>query len=128
VFLFSLLNLQSFNFALTENYLIWFFLKSAYLLFGQADILARFKPEIDVSTLISSIRSAEESMRICLDNFSNTRHMVLYYEDVIRDQDVGITKQMFSASDSAVVTLTAHFFCLAVCRHCLGCRSFLEFQ
>jgi hypothetical protein len=51
-------------------------------------------------------------MRICLDNFSNTRHMVLYYEDVIRDQDVGITKQMFSASDSAVVTLTAHFFLL----------------
>jgi LPS sulfotransferase NodH len=53
----------------------------------EADILARFKPEIDVSTLISSIRSAEESMRICLDHFSNTRHMVLYYEDVIRDQN-----------------------------------------
>ncbi|GJN07795.1 hypothetical protein PR202_ga25658 [Eleusine coracana subsp. coracana] len=51
----------------------------------EADILARFKPKMDVSTLIPSIVSAERSMRTCLDRFSNTRHMILYYEDVIRD-------------------------------------------
>jgi len=63
------------------------------LLSGQAEILARFKPELDVSTLIPSIRNAQRAMRTCLGRFSNTRHMVLYYEDVIRDRNVGITTQ-----------------------------------
>ncbi|CAL4914541.1 unnamed protein product [Urochloa decumbens] len=53
----------------------------------EAEILARFKPEMDVSTLIPSIRSAEHSMRTCLGHFSKTRHMTLYYEDVIRDKN-----------------------------------------
>ncbi|XP_066388035.1 uncharacterized protein [Miscanthus floridulus] len=53
----------------------------------EAEILARFKPELDVSTLIPSIRNAQRAMRTCLGRFSNTRHMVLYYEDVIRDRN-----------------------------------------
>uniref|UniRef100_A0A0D9VUA4 Uncharacterized protein n=1 Tax=Leersia perrieri TaxID=77586 RepID=A0A0D9VUA4_9ORYZ len=53
----------------------------------EADILARFKPKLDVPTLIPSIRAAEQSVRTCLDHFSSTRHMILYYEDVIRDQN-----------------------------------------
>jgi hypothetical protein len=35
-------------------------LSGVYILFEQADILARFKPEIDVPTLLPSIISAEE--------------------------------------------------------------------
>ncbi|KAK3147163.1 hypothetical protein QOZ80_3BG0278890 [Eleusine coracana subsp. coracana] len=61
----------------------------------EADILARFKPKMDVSTLIPSIISAEQSMRTCLDRFSNTRHMILYYEDVIRDQNALTRVQEF---------------------------------
>ncbi|BAH92162.1 Os03g0363950 [Oryza sativa Japonica Group] len=53
----------------------------------EADILARFKPKLDVPTLIPNIRSAEQSITTCLDHFSSTRHMILYYEDVIRDQN-----------------------------------------
>ncbi|XP_062213418.1 uncharacterized protein LOC133914314 [Phragmites australis] len=53
----------------------------------EAEILARFKPKMDLSILIPSIRNAEQSMRTCLGRFSSTRHMVLYYEDVIRDKN-----------------------------------------
>ncbi|KAJ1297021.1 hypothetical protein BS78_01G346200 [Paspalum vaginatum] len=53
----------------------------------EAEILARFKPKMDVSTLIPRIRDAEHSMRTCLGRFSNTRHMILYYEDVIRNKN-----------------------------------------
>lgn len=53
----------------------------------EAEILARFKPKMDVSTLIPSIRNAEHSMRTCLGHFSKTRHMILYYEDVISDKN-----------------------------------------
>ncbi|XP_062211364.1 uncharacterized protein LOC133912567 isoform X2 [Phragmites australis] len=51
----------------------------------EAEILARFKPTMDVSALVASIRHAEHSMRSCLHHFSSTRHMILYYEDVICD-------------------------------------------
>lgn len=53
----------------------------------EAEILAKFKPKMDISTLIPSIRDAERSMRTCLGHFSNTRHMILYYEDMIRDKN-----------------------------------------
>nr|CAB3500725.1 unnamed protein product [Digitaria exilis] len=53
----------------------------------EAEILAQFKPKMDLSTLIPSIRSAEHSMRTCLSRFRKTRHMTLYYEDVIHDKN-----------------------------------------
>ncbi|VAH18961.1 unnamed protein product [Triticum turgidum subsp. durum] len=53
----------------------------------EAEILARFKPDLDVSSLIPSMRSAEQSMDACLRRFRATRHMILYYEDVIRDDN-----------------------------------------
>ncbi|XP_037415821.1 nodulation protein H-like [Triticum dicoccoides] len=53
----------------------------------EAEILARFKPEVDVSSLIPSMRSAEQSMDACLRRFRATRHMILYYEDLIRDNN-----------------------------------------
>jgi hypothetical protein len=57
----------------------------------QAEILARFRPELEVSSLIPSIRDAEQSMDACLRQFRATRHMILYYEDLIRDID-NVTK------------------------------------
>ena len=102
-------------FALTENYLIWFSLKSIpscpYLLLGQAEILATFKPKMDVSTLIPSIRNAEHSMRTCLGHFRKTRHMILYYEDVIRDKNVVITNKRHSQPQtSSKITHTTYCF------------------
>ena len=47
-----------------------------------------FRPELDVSSLIPSIRDAEQAMEDCLRQFRATRHMVLYYEDLISDDNV----------------------------------------
>uniref|UniRef100_A0A0A9B9J5 Sulfotransferase n=1 Tax=Arundo donax TaxID=35708 RepID=A0A0A9B9J5_ARUDO len=54
----------------------------------EAEILAKFKPELDTSTLITNIRNIEKSIRDCLDHFSTTRHMTLYYEDIIGNNNV----------------------------------------
>uniref|UniRef100_A0ACD5WZ60 Uncharacterized protein n=1 Tax=Avena sativa TaxID=4498 RepID=A0ACD5WZ60_AVESA len=53
----------------------------------EAEILARFRPEVEVSSLIPSIRDAEQSVEACLRQFRATRHMILYYEDLIRDDN-----------------------------------------
>ncbi|XP_062188291.1 uncharacterized protein LOC133891578 isoform X2 [Phragmites australis] len=53
----------------------------------EAEILAKFKPELDTSTLITNIRNIEKSIRDCLDHFSTTRHMTLCYEDIIGDSN-----------------------------------------
>jgi hypothetical protein len=55
-----------------------------------------------------------------MDHFSNTRHMILYYEDVIRDQNVGIAKQMLSASDSCDVTQHCSVFFCCCCMQALS--------
>ncbi|XP_047072779.1 nodulation protein H-like [Lolium rigidum] len=61
----------------------------------EAEILARFRPELDVSSLIPSIREAEQSMEACLRQFRATRHMILYYEDLIRDDNALSRVQKF---------------------------------
>ena len=56
--------------------------------FEQAEILAKFKPKLDTSTLIANIRNIEKAIKDCLDHFKSTRHMILYYEDIIGNSNV----------------------------------------
>lgn len=49
----------------------------------EAEILATFKPNLDTSNLITNIRNIEKTIRDCLDYFNSTRHMILYYEDIV---------------------------------------------
>lgn len=42
----------------------------------QAEVLARFRPELDAPALIPSIRTAQRAVRACLRRFGSTRHMV----------------------------------------------------
>ncbi|XP_062189286.1 uncharacterized protein LOC133892487 [Phragmites australis] len=60
----------------------------------EAEILAKFKPELDTSTLITNIRNIEKAIRDCLDHLNTTRHMTLYYEDIIRDDNVMNTEAL----------------------------------
>lgn len=53
----------------------------------EAEILAKFKPHLDTSTLITNIRNIEKAIRDCLDHFKSTRHMILYYEDIISNSN-----------------------------------------
>ena len=73
-------------------HLSWYYTATSYLIstahFGQAEILAKFKPHLDLSTLITNIRNIEKAIRDCLDHFKSTRHMILYYEDIISNSNV----------------------------------------
>lgn len=52
----------------------------------EADILARYKPTIDVRMLIPDIKQTSKWSEDALRYFNGTRNIVLYYEDLIRNQ------------------------------------------
>jgi hypothetical protein len=54
----------------------------------QAEILAQYKPTIDKKTLITELKRSDKLASDALVNFKNTRHVVLYYEDVVRNRTV----------------------------------------
>jgi hypothetical protein len=54
----------------------------------QAEILAQYKPTIDKKTLITELKRSDKLAADALVNFKNTRHVVLYYEDVVSNRTV----------------------------------------
>ncbi|PKA47932.1 hypothetical protein AXF42_Ash016278 [Apostasia shenzhenica] len=54
----------------------------------QADVLARYKPTIDVPTLIQDMKHTSKLIEDALQHFNGTRHILLYYEEIIRNQTV----------------------------------------
>ncbi|KAJ9190527.1 hypothetical protein P3X46_001715 [Hevea brasiliensis] len=51
----------------------------------EADLLARYKPTLNVSSLISDLSNAELIKAEALEYFKNCRHLVLYYEDLMKN-------------------------------------------
>ncbi|XP_050208536.1 uncharacterized protein LOC126657800 [Mercurialis annua] len=51
----------------------------------EAETLARYKPTIDSSLLISDLKNSEISAARALEYFNNTRHIILYYEDLVKN-------------------------------------------
>ncbi|KAK6798440.1 hypothetical protein RDI58_006143 [Solanum bulbocastanum] len=52
----------------------------------EAGTLAKYKPEINTTLLITDLKRMEVSATEALDYFNSTRHMILYYEDIVRNQ------------------------------------------
>ncbi|XP_020586737.1 uncharacterized protein LOC110028983 isoform X2 [Phalaenopsis equestris] len=52
----------------------------------EADILARFRPKIDIQHLMSTMQDMNKWSAEALQNFKNCRHMVLYYEDLVQNR------------------------------------------
>ncbi|KAM7474903.1 hypothetical protein LguiB_022146 [Lonicera macranthoides] len=52
----------------------------------EAEILASYKPRINTTLLIPNLRQVEEMATKALECFKSTRHMILYYEDVVKNQ------------------------------------------
>uniref|UniRef100_A0A0E0FU80 Sulfotransferase n=1 Tax=Oryza nivara TaxID=4536 RepID=A0A0E0FU80_ORYNI len=50
---------------------------------NQAQILAQFKPEIDTKKLIADLKKSDKLAADALLYFKKTRHIILYYEDVV---------------------------------------------
>ncbi|KAL0360799.1 UNVERIFIED_CONTAM: hypothetical protein Sradi_3764400 [Sesamum radiatum] len=54
----------------------------------EAEVLAGYKPTLNVTTLVSTIRAAEGTAARALECFKTTRHIVLYYEDIVANHTV----------------------------------------
>ncbi|KAJ8420382.1 hypothetical protein Cgig2_026805 [Carnegiea gigantea] len=51
----------------------------------EAEILASYKPVINTTTLIRELKQVQKTMTKALGIFNSTRHIVLYYEDVLNN-------------------------------------------
>ncbi|GAQ86632.1 P-loop containing nucleoside triphosphate hydrolases superfamily protein [Klebsormidium nitens] len=51
----------------------------------EAEKLAEYKPELDPRTLVAKLRSVQATQEGALRMLAGTRHVVLYYEDVVAD-------------------------------------------
>lgn len=61
----------------------------------EAEILARYKPVINTTTLIPNLKQVEDMTNNALEYFKSTRHIILYYEDIIKNRTKLIDVQDF---------------------------------
>lgn len=54
----------------------------------QAQILAKYKPKINATLLMPELKQTAETSAKAIQYFTTTYHIVLYYEDVIRNRTV----------------------------------------
>ncbi|KDP23013.1 hypothetical protein JCGZ_01697 [Jatropha curcas] len=52
----------------------------------EAEILAKYKPSINATLLIPNMEQVEATTAKALDYFNSTRHMILYYEDIVKNR------------------------------------------
>ncbi|KAL2346385.1 hypothetical protein Fmac_000385 [Flemingia macrophylla] len=55
---------------------------------SEAEILANYKPRINVTLLIPELNLTKETTTKAITYFKNTRHIVLYYEDLINNRTI----------------------------------------
>lgn len=56
----------------------------------QAQVLAKYKPTLNATVLVSHLRAADQAVAKALEYFKSTRHIVIYYEDIVRNSTVRI--------------------------------------
>lgn len=57
----------------------------------QAEILSKYKPTINSTQLIKNLRQVNQTTTKALEYFKSIRHIVLYYEDVVKNHTVCYT-------------------------------------
>jgi hypothetical protein len=55
---------------------------------SQAEILAKYKSLINTTLLIPSLKQVEDTTAKALEYFKSARHIILYYEDVVKNRRV----------------------------------------
>ncbi|XVE94849.1 hypothetical protein REPUB_Repub02eG0045000 [Reevesia pubescens] len=53
---------------------------------AEAQILAKYKPTINITKLIPEMKQAEQKTAKAVQYFHTTRHLVLYYEDLVKNR------------------------------------------
>ncbi|XP_047316117.1 uncharacterized protein LOC124919818 [Impatiens glandulifera] len=61
----------------------------------EADILSKYKPRINSTSLVSNLKEMEVTTTKALELFRSTRHMVLYYEDLVKNRTKLVRVQEF---------------------------------
>ncbi|XP_078156127.1 uncharacterized protein LOC144551900 isoform X2 [Carex rostrata] len=61
----------------------------------EAELLARFKPKINVTDLVSKLDSTNEYITAAIEKMKRIPHFVVYYEDVIKNSSVLLDVQHF---------------------------------
>lgn len=54
----------------------------------QANILAKYRPRLNITLLIPELNQTKETAAKAIAYFKNTRHIVLYYEDLVNNRTV----------------------------------------
>ncbi|XP_035542312.1 uncharacterized protein LOC109006954 isoform X4 [Juglans regia] len=62
---------------------------------NQAEILANYKPMINATLLIPNLKQVEETTAKALEYFKSTQHIIVYYEDVVKNNTKLIDIQDF---------------------------------
>ncbi|KAL6514262.1 hypothetical protein OROHE_019249 [Orobanche hederae] len=60
-----------------------------------AEILAGYKPTINTTLLIWNLMQVEDLVNKSLEYFKSTRHIILYYEDLIKNRTKLVDVQNF---------------------------------
>ncbi|KAL6007492.1 hypothetical protein ACLOJK_032990 [Asimina triloba] len=61
----------------------------------EAKVLAKYKPEINVTLLIPDLKRAEEMAKKGLEYFKSTRHIIVYYEELVSNRTKLVDVQEF---------------------------------
>ncbi|XP_044488922.1 uncharacterized protein LOC123213531 [Mangifera indica] len=61
----------------------------------EAEILARYKPLINATLLIRDLKQVEDTQAKALEYFKSARHIILYYEDVLKNHTKLVDVQEF---------------------------------
>ncbi|KAL0387011.1 UNVERIFIED_CONTAM: hypothetical protein Sradi_2582900 [Sesamum radiatum] len=61
----------------------------------EAKVLARYKPTINTTLLIPNLKQVEDLVTKSLQYFKSTRHIILYYEDIITNRTKLVDVQEF---------------------------------
>ncbi|CAN6443447.1 unnamed protein product [Victoria cruziana] len=59
----------------------------------EAEVLALYRPVINTVNLLTNLKSVEKVMEDSLKFFNSTRHILLYYENLINNQDLSAVQK-----------------------------------
>ncbi|GER42197.1 P-loop containing nucleoside triphosphatehydrolases superfamily protein, partial [Striga asiatica] len=74
---------------------IFLFRKNLLRRMISAEILASYKPTINTTLLIPNLMQVEDMVNKSLQYFNSTRHIILYYEDIIKNRTKLLDVQNF---------------------------------
>ncbi|XVF63998.1 hypothetical protein PTKIN_Ptkin09bG0132000 [Pterospermum kingtungense] len=53
---------------------------------AEAQILAEYKPTVNITQLISTLKQDDQKIAMAVEYFKTTRHIIIYYEDLVKNR------------------------------------------